>query len=278
MADRIQIIFENEHWWQVNTFNHSFAHKWCEYFSQCLKIPNQTYELTVTGDDLFYTQNKLKQIIDKVNYHIPNTIKHNIEYLSFEILSEIHYIYEEIGKDPNWIHNGKLLPADAFKTRDLLNDIIHEAEGVIGKKVSPRIRYRLVSSETLVPSLPKVSFEECDYDLFEPIMEPYVIYLNYNAVGEDLLKTYKSGRSIDTAVNLREFSPSFFFVTQALDYEFQKHDVEQVYKWMEENGIDITDKRNIVGYLPIGRLFKNMPDANFINDVKHSKIKEIRIR
>jgi len=102
--------------------------------------------------------------------------------------------------------------------------------------------------------------------------------LNYNAVGEDLLKTYKSGRSIDSAVNLRQFSPSFFFVTQAVDYELQKHDVEQTYKWMGKNGFDTNDKKNIVGYLPIGRLFKNMPDANFINDVKYSRIKDIRVR
>lgn len=278
MADRIQIIFENDHWWQINTFDHSFAHKWCEYFSQCLKLTNQTYELTVTGDDLFYTQHKLKQVIDKINFHIPGTIVQNIEYLSFELLSEIHYIYEEIGKDHNWVYNGNLTPVDATKTRDLLNDAIHEAEGIIGKRVCPRIRYRLVNSETLVPNLPKIPFEECDYELFKPIMEPYVVYLNYNAVGEDLLKTHKSGRSIDTAVNLQEFSPSFFFVTQALDYELQKHDVEQTYKWMDKNGFDTNDKKNIVGYMPIGRLFKNMPDANFINDVKYSRIKDIRLR
>lgn len=278
MADRIQIIFENNHWWQINTFDHSFAHKWTTYFFHCVNIIGQKYELNVTGDDLYKTQRRLRDIIDQVNLHVPSTINQNIDYLSFKTLSDIHYIYEGISKNDYWVSNGSLSLEKAIKIRDELNDAIHEAEGLIGKRVCPRIRYRLVNSDTGVPNLPKVEFEECDYNYFEPIMEPYVVYLNYNAVGEDLLKTYKSGRSIDSAVNLRQFSPSFFFVTHAVDYELQKHDVEQTYKWMENNGIDINDKKNIVGYLPIGRLFKNMPDASFINDVRHSRIKEIKVR
>jgi len=278
MADRIQIIFENDHWWQINTFDHSFAHKWTTYFFHCVNIIGQKYELNVTGDDLYKTQRRLRDIIDQVNLHVPSTINQNIDYLSLETLSDIHYIYEDISKNDYWISNGSMSLEKAIKIRDELNDTIHEAEGLIGKRVCPRIRYRLVNADTGVPNLPKVEFEECDYNYFEPIMEPYVVYLNYNAVGEDLLKTYKSGRSIDTAVNLRQFSPSFFFVTQAVDYELQKHDVEQTYKWMGKNGFDTNDKKNIVGYLPIGRLFKNMPDANFINDVKYSRIKDIRVR
>lgn len=232
-------------------------------------VPSKhAYQLTLSGFNPGQEFNDLKQIICKVNEHSPNTIPKNYvkdEY-TMEELSKIHYIYEEIGKDPNWL-NGKLSYNKAISYRDLLNDKIHQAESyAMGKNRSlPRIRFRIVNPDTGVPNARKVDFNDYDYNLFDPIIKPYTIYLNYNAVGEDFIKTFKSGRTPDTAVPLQKYSPSFFFVLEGPNLARQKKIINGCKDWMLEHGFDPTNKYNSFGYLPLGTIFKEQSDDYYKN-------------
>lgn len=281
MAMRIQIIFKNNAVFDWHMYKNDFVVRWIEMLQEHVhNVPKKhTYELTLSGFGKNNEFENLLEIIKKVNEHRPNTIPKKYIKNTFTIkeLSEIHYIYEEIGKDENWL-NGFYPSKEAIKYRDLLNDYIHQSESRAAiKKDIPRVRFRIVSTETGVPNAQKIDFNDTDYNLFEPIIKPYVMYLNYNAVGEDYIKTFKSGRSPQDAVPLRKYSPSFFFILNTVDYDIQKQRIDNCLKWMSAGGIDIANKKNSFGYIPLGHLFKTQSDQYYSNALMTSEIESVKI-
>lgn len=261
--------------------DNNFVNRWTNLMQEHIDhVPSKhTYQLTLSGFNPGKEFNLLKQVILKVNEHRLNTIPKQYikdEYTMTE-LSEIHYIYEEIGQDPNWL-NGNLSYNEAISYRDLLNDKIHQAESyAMGKNRSlPRIRFRTVDPSTGVPNARKVEFEDGDYNLFDPIIKPYTVYLNYNAVGEDFIKTFKSGRTPDTAIPLQKYSPSFFFVLEGPNLVRQMKIINDCKHWMLKHGFDPNNKYNSFGYLPLGIIFKERND-DYYKSLLQENLEKINI-
>lgn len=286
MAELIQLIFENDKTIDIVLNNNTFSKKWTSFLSSYIeKVPNyHEYEIQISGIEKDKKIKELLKVIDMINCHIPSTIddKYTNKFqrvtFSYEELSDIHYVYEKIAADDNWIERGNLSNTESFYYRGKLNDLIHETEAIIGKRVLPRIRFRIVDPLTKIPNTEKIDFDNEDYFLFDPIMRPYTVYLNYNAVGEDFIKTFKSNRPANTAVPLTKYSPSFFFVTQSIDYNLQKHSINRCRQWMQESGYNSYDPKTSFGYLPIGTIFKNMSDSELIDVIQTDKIKDIKIQ
>lgn len=271
---RIQIIFENGTIFDWHMYDNDFVKRWVTMLQHHVKnIPGlHDYELTVAGLGSENEFEKLLNIIKKVNSHCPGIIPNKFVKNTFTLkeLSDLHYIYEEIAQQE--------LPNHAKKDIDLLNDYIHQSESRAGEKREiPRVRFRIVSPETGVPNARKDNFIDSDYKLFDPIVHPGIMYLNYNAVGEDFIKTYKSGRHPKYAVPLRQYSPSFFFVLHSVDYDTQYKRIEHCKEWMREGGYDPDDTMNSFGYIPMGQLFKSENDSVYEEALTNSKIKEVRI-
>ena len=284
---RVLITFENGTTFDWHMFDNDFVNKWLGMLQEHIdKAPEvHDYELTLQGIGPADEFKNLNKIINYCNEHRPGTIPDqyvNKPEYTLQELSEIHYIYEEIGKQPEWL-KGNLSENDAIKVRDLLNDHIHHCESRAGsnlnlqKRIAPRVRFRIVNPETGVPNAQKIDFEDQDYELFNPIIYPNTMYLNYNAVGEDYIKTFKSGRSPEDAVPLRRYSPSFFFVLHSIDYDTQHKRIERCKAWMREGGFDPSDPKNAFGYIPMGQLFKSESDSTYEEALTNSKIKEVGI-
>lgn len=268
--------------------DNDFIERWCELYNEYQKkIPNEhTYQITLKGFHPGQEFENLFNIIDQVNEHCPNTIPKDftraIGRKEFDIddLSSIHYIYEKIAVDSNWL-NGKFDKDTAIGVRDKLNDAIHHAESAaMGRAMSlPRVRFRIVDPTTGVPNTRKVKFLDSDYELFDPIVKPYTVYLNYNAVGEDFLKTYESKRNPETAVPLTEYSPSFFFVLQAGRIEKQQETVDKCRRWMAQHGFDSKNKYTSFGNIPLGTIHKERDDSYYkkllFENIQYTEIKKL---
>ena len=279
---RVQLIFDNDAIFDWHLYSNDFVVRWYDLLKTHVEqVPEKhTYELTVAGVGKDNPFERLLDILYKINDHAPNTIPSNYLKLSFTLdeLSELHYIYEEIGKDESWL-KGNLPEKDAIKYRDLFNDYIHQSESKAGEKEEiPRTRFRIVNPETGVPNAQKIDFQDHDYELFDPIIYPNVMYLNYNAVGEDYIKTFKSGRSPADAVPLRKYSPSFFFVTHSVDFDIQSRRINDCLQWMNNGGVDIHNPKNSFGYIPMGSLFKTKSDAYYLDALANSQIKEVILK
>lgn len=284
---RVLIIFENDTVFDWHMYDNDFVNRWVTMLQEHVaNVPDaHDYELTLQGLGPADEFKRLNKIIDKCNEHRANTIPdHYVNKAEYTLqeLSEVHYIYEEIAQQPEWL-NGSLNENDAIKVRDLLNDFIHQAESRAGsnlnlqKRITPRVRFRIVNPETGVPNARKEDFQDSDYNLFDPIVHPSIMYLNYNAVGEDFIKTYKSEREPKDAMPLRQFSPSFFFVLHAIDYDTQFKRIERCKQWMQQGGFDPADPMNSFGYIPMGTLFKSENDSVYENALLKSKIKKVVI-
>lgn len=284
---RIQIIFNDNTVFDWHMFENDFVHRWVSMLGEHVqRVPEKhDYELTLQGLGPADEFQRLNDVINKCNYHRPGTISDcfvNKTDFTLEELSQIHYTYEEIAASPAWLQ-GSLSQKIAIKTRDLLNDRIHQAESRAGstlnkqKRITPRVRFRIVNPDTRVPNAKKEDFLESDYEMFDPIVHDYTMYLNYNAVGEDFIKTFKSRRQPDDAVPLRKYSPSFFFVLNAPEYDIQSRRINDCRKWMINGGYDPKNKFNSFGYLPMGKLFKTENDKVYEDALLYSEIREIKI-
>lgn len=276
---KIQIIFENGTVFDWHMYDNDFVNRWFEMFkSHCRDVPDKhNYEITTSGINDTNEFDLLLDILYKINEHRSDTIpkKYFKKIFTLSELSELHYIYEKIGNDNSWLE-GNFSKNKAIKYRDLLNDYIHQSESKAGlKTVTPRVRFRIVDPKSNVPNARKEDFHETDYKLFQPIIYPYTMYLNYNAVGEDYIKTFKSGRPANTAVPLRKYSPSFFFVFNSIDYNIQKRRIEECKKWMTSEGVNISDPKNSFGYIPLGTLFKTEDDSCYKTALVESKISKV---
>lgn len=284
---RIQLIFENNTVFDWHMYDNDFVNRWVTMLQEHIEnVPEvHDYELTLQGLGTADEFKRLNKIINVCNEHRPGTIPDYFvdkpEY-TLQELSDIHYIYEDIAIQSEWLQ-GNLPENDAIKARDLLNDFIHQSESRAGsnlnlqKRITPRVRFRMVNPETGVPNARKDDFIESDYTLFDPIVHPGIMYLNYNAVGEDFIKAFKSGRYPKDAVPLRQYSPSFFFVLHAIDYDTQHRRIERCKQWMRDGGYDPADLKNAFGYIPMGHMFKSENDSVYEDALISSKIKEVKI-
>lgn len=253
--------------------DNNFVDRWIIFLEQFINNPKFKYEITLNGFNQGEEFKNLRKTIKEINLYkqdsIPNTLSNKFEF-TMQDLSNLHFIYENIANDTSYL--------DIQKIVDCLNDNIHHAEEVALKNqsASPRLRFRIVDSNTGVPNFFKKPLKEEDYKLFDPYIEPYVVYLNYNALGEDYLKTFKSGRPADTAVQLDEYSPSFFFTLQA-DYIKRQHkEIQDCKKWMLNNNIDSSNYKNALGHIPLGRVHKVFPE-DFFKDILQRQLTTISI-
>lgn len=275
---RLNLIFKNGAVFDCHLNNNDFIKRWITMLKGCnTLVPSKhRYELSAQGIGNDSPFEKLFDIIDVINNYntdtIPNiyTRQSGRTHFTMDDLSKIHFIYEEIAKQ-NW-------PDHTKKDIDLLNDYIHQAEPntKMEWKTTPRARFRLVSPDTGIPNVDKVEFEDEDYKLFTPYRYPYTLYLNYNAVGEDYIKAYKSKRTPKEAVPLREYSPSFFIEFETLKFAYQKQTISRVKDWMQEGGIDPYCPKESFGHIPLGILFKDQPDKYYYNAIATSELKDLR--
>jgi hypothetical protein len=275
---RLNLIFKNGAIFDCHLNNNDFVKRWSNMLKECNKlVPSKhVYELSSQGMGQIDPFENLFDIIAVINNHKADTIpwKYTREsgrtQFTMDDLSDIHFIYEEIAKQ-HWHSSTK-------KDRDLLNDYIHQAESKtkFEWKTSPRTRFRMVSSKTGVPNVDKVEFKDSDYKLFTPYRYPYTLYLNYNAVGEDYIKAYKSRRSPKEAVPLKHYSPSFFIEFETLKFPYQKQTINRVRKWMQDGGIDPDCPKESFGHIPLGVLFKDQPDKYYYNTLTTSELTDLR--
>lgn len=285
MVMRTQLIFENNTIFDFHMNDNAFVNKWLSLLQEHINLvpKKHDYEITLSGIGESNEFNNLLNIIEKINIHKPNTIpkcytKEYTKNFTLHDLSEIHFIYEKIAIDNNWLI-GNLEINSAKKIRDQLNDYIHQAESKAGlKKISPRIRFRIVDALSKVPNAVKKDFSYDDLSLFTPILYPYTMYLNYNAVGEDFIKTFKSGRHPSTAVPLTKYSPSFFFTLSSIEYDTQVRRINQCIEWMNIHGYDHRNPTNTFGYIPLGTLYKSDHDSWYENSLLTSKLIKIEIK
>jgi len=281
MADIIQLMFDNSTSLSILMNQNKFVNKWLELLSTYNnQIPGQyEYDIQISGIGRDYVIDELLEVMTEINNHHPHTIPINYfhRHLSHVELSDIHFIYEKIESDNVWLSTGRLSYNCICFYKSKLNDLIHEMEAMLGKRTTPRVRFRIVDPVTKVPNTYKPELDISDYKLFEPIIRPYVVYLNYNAVGEDFIKTFKSNRDPSTAVPLTKYSPSFFFVTHAIDIHLQQHTVLQCRKWMLNAGYNSEDYKNSFGYIPLGVVFKNSSDNDISTTIKTSKLIGVNI-
>ena len=164
----------------------------------------------------------------------------------------------------------------ARQDRGLLNDIIHLLEAK-SKKVKnfPRIRFRFVDPKTGQPNVPKYDFEESDYKLFTPWKEPYVLYLNYNAVGQEWEKQWKAYKQPSSAVPLTQWSPSFNMTFKTTAYETQQQRIIKMRQWMETGGYDPDEPKNSFGQIPLGRLFKDKDETEYFKILNTATLKKV---
>ena len=274
----LNVIFKNAAIFDCHLNDNDFVRRWAKMFKECnaLVPTKHVYELTSQGMDQSDPFENLFDIIDLINKHKQDTIPYTYTrqsgrmHFSMKDLSEIHHIYEDIAKQ-KW-------DKSFVKDRDLLNDYIHQAEPYTKKdgQAAPRTRFRLVSPKTGVPNVDKISFEDSDYKLFTPWNMPYTLYLNYNAVGEDYVKAYKSKRGPKEAVPLKEYSPSFYIEFYAMSYIRQKNRITKIRNWMQEGGIDPDCPKESFGHIPLGVLFKDKPDKYYYNALTNSELMDVR--
>jgi len=272
---------------EIKLFENYFIDKWCKQLEEVINNSNYEYQLTLSGFEYGTEFKKLSNTITHINSHIPDTVpfKYTIDAgkVSFSIndLSELHFIYESISANNDWISNGNLSKKEATRLRDNFNDHIHHSEKLSdelsNKYLTPRVRFRVVDPISKVPNVKKIAFDEKDYSLYSPYIEPYVVYLNYNALGEDFLKTMKSGRTPKTAVVLKEYSPSFFFQLQANTIYNQEKEIKACKKWMVEGGINIHDPKNSIGHIPLGILQKNISE-DFLKVILQRNLVKVEIK
>lgn len=268
----LKLTFER-HSISIKLNENDFVDRWVNNFKEYIDNNNYSYQLTLNG---FYGKDffkNLRSTIQSINEFKADTIplKYTKKFeFTLEELSELHYIYEKLAVDINY--------KSIIGILDNFNDNIHHAEeaAIKNQSAAPRVRFRIVDPVTGVPNFPKIPFKEEDYDLFDPYVEPYVVYLNYNALGEDYLKTFKSSRPVDTAVPLREYSPSFFFTLQSDYIEKQQEDLIACKEWLSTNGINPNDPKNSLGHIPLGRLHK-VYSEDFLKVILQRNLLEINI-
>lgn len=248
----LNLTFER-HTVSIKLNNNDFVNRWTQQLEQCLDNELYSYEVTLNGFNQGSEFKNLRKTLQDLNAYkegtIPSTFTSKFEF-TIQELSDLHFIYERIALDKDYTNNKKLV--------DQLNDNIHHAEEVALKNqsASPRLRFRIVDPITRMPNVIKLPLHDEDYELYDPYIQPYTVYLNYNALGEDYLKTYKSGRAPDTAVVLEKYSPSFFFTLQADYIDKQHQEITNCKNWMKAHGIDINSTKNAIGHIPLGRLHK----------------------
>ena len=253
--------------------DNNFVTRWTTQLEKCLDNDLYAYEVTLNGFNQGNEFKNLRKTLQDLNKFkegtVPASFTRKFEFTMQE-LSDLHFIYESIATNEIYL--------DAKKLVDQFNDNIHHAEEVALKNQSaaPRLRFRVVDPLTRVPNVEKLPFEYNDYKLYDPYIQPYTVYLNYNALGEDFLKTYKSSRSPDTAVVLEKYSPSFFFTLQADYIENQYREITKCKEWMKENNIDISNPKNNIGHIPLGRLHK-VYSEDFLKVILQRKLKKVEI-
>ncbi len=277
---RIHFQFTNLKKFEFHLYDNDFTRRWYANFEQVNNlVPKSTdWELQSQGTDIEdETWRPLQNIIEKINSHVPNTIPITLildEY-TLDDLYNVHLIYEHIAKDDTWVeqaHDQDIARQD----RGLLNDIIHLLEAK-SKKVKnfPRIRFRFVDPKTGQPNVPKYDFEESDYKLFTPWKEPYVLYLNYNAVGQEWEKQWKAYKQPSSAVPLTQWSPSFNMTFKTTAYETQQQRIIKMRQWMENGGYDPDDPKNSFGQIPLGRLFKDKDETEYFKILNTATLKKV---
>jgi len=268
----LKLTFER-HTISIRLNDNDFINRWLTDLQQYIDNKNYSYQITLNG---FVGKDSFKQlrlIIQEINKAFPLSIPYlYTEKFEFTIqeLSDLHYIYEQLAVNP--------LYKSIIGLLDKFNDCIHHAEeaAIKNQTAAPRVRFRVVDSKTRVPNFPKVPFKKEDYKLYDPYIEPYIVYLNYNALGEDFLKTFKSGRPVSTAVPLSEYSPSFFFVLQSDYVEKQHREITNCIQWMQNSNIDVTDPVNSLGHIPLGRLHKVYPE-DFLKVILQRELTKVEI-
>lgn len=277
---RIHFHFTNKKRFDFHLYDNDFTRRWFKNFVQVNKtVPQDTdWELMVQGTSIEEeTWQPLIKTIEKINQHVPNTIPNDLilEEYSLNDLYNVHLVYEEIAKDDTWVNcaSDKNI---ASQDRGLLNDIIHVLESKAKKgKNFPRIRFRFVDPTTGQPNVPKYDFEDADYNLFTPWKKPYVLYLNYNAVGQEWEKQWKAYKHPSSAVPLTQWSPSFFMTFKATAYDTQNARIESMKRWMEDAGFDPKDPKNSFGQIPLGYLYKDKTDSEYFKILNTTKLEKV---
>ena len=253
--------------------DNNFVTCWTTQLEKCLDNSLYAYEVTLNGFNQGSEFKNLRKTLQDLNKFkqgtVPASFTNKFEFTMQE-LSDLHFIYESIATDETYLEVKKLV--------DQFNDNIHHAEEVAIKNqsASPRLRFRIVDPITGVPNVEKLPLEYDDYKLYDPYIRPYTVYLNYNALGEDFLKTYKSGRTPDTAVVLEKFSPSFFFTLQA-DYIDKQHtEIENCKKWLNDSNIDINKSKNAIGHIPLGTVHKVYAE-DFLKIILQRKLTKVEL-
>ena len=232
--------------------NNFVLNRWTRLLEEEVAAKAIEYVIAGTNDPL----NNLIRTIQEIHVFRPGTIPERFNKDSFtrDELGDLHAIFEEKFKDPDWQRDPRGGPY-----LNQLNDYIHATESMLRNDGTARIRIRFQERDTGNLKHKLVPLEPEDFSLFQPYLSKRVLFLNYYGPGRDYLATFRAKRPIEEAVPQVLFTASFFFYLKYHNREKQVFEQIRFAEWMKQHGLDVSPG-NSCTYIPIATMIEEDKD------------------
>ena len=252
---------------QYEIFDTSIAKNWFNLF--CNTVSTCEFD----HKECFHNYNNESELLNGLTdagHIINNYVKKKIIVIpenfteSHEEFNRLHGIFEELNQNA-WKSVNAFIDIAPQEVRDavrIINSNIHSLER------QPYKKRNILNFDFDKEKYTRKPFIENDYNYFEFKRYPNTLYITYCEVGKDLIALYKDKLTPDYegAVNKKHFTGdaiSWF----AQDTFFHREDWSifppGFEGWCRRYNIDYTDKRLVIGELPVAKIINNVDDSNF---------------
>jgi hypothetical protein len=257
-------------------YKHRLTERWwalMHHLAPQTKIQEDGFFFGQLLDDEDYLVKELNNIIETVNTFIKKNGYHELEIplratkdCPQDILNELHVYFEKYCHDPR-------LEPHLRGPLSLMNIFIHRLEVFDEGKKNNRAHIEILPDPTRY-----LVFENEDYDLFTTDWTWGGLYLTYGITGVPTIGAFYSKSEARPQHCMSQGMFLAFFGDSTFDRTQELHD------WMRSRGMDPSDKRWAVGYLPLGLMVSpDMPTSEedriqlLLQLGKHRKIEKFEL-
>jgi hypothetical protein len=247
----LEIEVDHCHWVAVDLYRNDFVSRWARLFdqtaAQCAINQSESFSCNLTEAQ---TQERLIASIDAINRFLKRVFIDRPDQINWEDQDWYNYLhvkFEQLsGEFGSPTRLFAIAPETIKEAIRNLNFYVHRLE------VRPygRMPWYISFDKNCYARLP---LETKDYDLFQNSIQSGQAFIHYAELGKTTIDLYENNLPTDYAglKNLHYYSAEILLHLGSDDIELFTDGFRQ---WAGQNRIDITDKKQGIGIIPIGHV------------------------